>query len=308
MENIPIDQINVDGSLRLNARLHGDALDDDVVLQYWEDMERTGADFPPIVLSGTAKTRFLVRDGNHRLAAFLLSKYAKKKNATIGAYVLKTDDEFILSVVTQGAINRRNGLQVNTKEGLDQACYLSETYPNSATVEEIAELLGIKFATLKTELTSRKIKAKLHHLPVDDIHKTTLLALNAIKFDEQAMRQLAAFVIDHELTRERVQDCISEMKTKCRSDKSRADYLDKVGEALRAAPIVLGGQKNTGKTTTKRPAARLKQQYMSLVDRLIAFLNKNSTHEHFQITGKSEKETGKSTAYSLIQQIKKAWK
>lgn len=171
---VPLSSIDVEASKRNQARL-AQAIDPGIVQRYVLAME-SGAQFPALVAWKNVAGRYVLIDGNHRLAAML-----QVRRAEANLFVVQTMDPLVIERLTRTA-NLLNGYGVSPADALEQACYLVEKLnyvPSSA-----ASLCLVPVKKLTDTIRIRKIRTRLGGLrSAKQLSDNAVQALGRIPID-----------------------------------------------------------------------------------------------------------------------------
>lgn len=148
---VDFSDIDLDASKKNQARFL--PLHDDVVVSYGSAMEQ-GDVFPPVIMMGT-KGKYVVLDGNHRVAAAMLVGYT---HAT--AFVCKNITKAQAELLTFEA-NARHGLPTSNEERLSQAVYLVGI---GNRAKEVAHALAVSENALYRALATKRATDRLVRL------------------------------------------------------------------------------------------------------------------------------------------------
>jgi hypothetical protein len=143
VEALPLEQIDVQKSLRNQARLNLPT-DEEAIAQYAQAM-REGMCFPPLILWRPGKGKWVVVDGNQRLHAML-----RLKLKSSDAYLLKSADPRVIDRVTWSWNNRANGRRISPEEALEHAVSFVRQYKVPAA--EAALEWGVKERVLEDRI------------------------------------------------------------------------------------------------------------------------------------------------------------
>jgi ParB-like chromosome segregation protein Spo0J len=231
-ETVPTSAIDVESSLKNQARV-GAPLVDDQVAMYAAAMEK-GDIFPPLILykAGESK-KYIAIDGNHRLAA------GRSTNKTeFDAYVVDSPSDTQITLLTFEA-NVRHGLPTSIEERTQQALTLVEY---GATQTAAAERLAIPINRVNDAYKQVRADRRAATLGVSRRWETlpisTRRAMNAVTNDA-AFKALADLAIDSGMTSTDIQAFIPK--------------LGKVGSE--AAQVVLVNQERERRGTEVRDTA-----------------------------------------------------
>jgi hypothetical protein len=220
VEDLDLARVDVKASLRNQARFQ--ALDDDVVERYAEDMAR-GDVFPPIIARRVGRSGLLVvLGGNHRFAA------AHKARAPLAAYLIGCSDEVALRIAYED--NRRHGLPASDEERIAHATHLMAI---GWTLTAAATAVGVSVGKVQRSQQSVAANGRATELGVkgfDALPQSTRWRLAAITSDP-VFTAAAQLVVDAGLTTTEA----FELVTPCNAARSEAAALALVDDARRAA-------------------------------------------------------------------------
>lgn len=272
---VPFEEINLERSLKNQARLITEPLMPEVVERYTLAMEADDASFPGIVAYHTNNGKLLV-DGNHRYVAFTNTK--PPKGSLIGVYLLKTDDKLLLSLVTRG-INSINGVPQSRDEAIEQALVVMEQYPTVAA-SKISAIFGLSEAVLSQAKRARKVEQFLVSKRVNTnyLSRNTLLELNKLSGNETVLLAASEMIARCRPGHAQLKEIIGGIKEK----KSESTQL----EAIRKAEDEV--TRYSSKPVERKMS--IKSQYFRALHTLLALTRKYPSLAHLQITGKSEME------------------
>lgn len=154
LKEIDISDIDVETSKHNQARFL--PLHDETVLVYGAAMEQ-GDSFPPVIVSGN-KGKYLVLDGNHRVAAANLAGFKATK-----AFVCKNISKAQAELVTFEA-NARHGLPTSLDERIQQALYLVNI---GNQPKAVAQALSVPVQKLYKAISASKGAARLSKVGID---------------------------------------------------------------------------------------------------------------------------------------------
>lgn len=156
--NVPIEKINAEASLRNQARLSLERLNESRV-NLMALAIINGAELPAVIAT-EGRSGYLLIDGNHRLAA---TKQAGK--ALIDVYrITNVSDKYMLDRLTREA-NTVEGLGLTEDERLAHGMYLVATY--GRTCKEVAMALNIPVSALENRLRVDKVRSRMSGLNLD---------------------------------------------------------------------------------------------------------------------------------------------
>lgn len=262
-DRINLDEIDVKGSLKNNARL-GDSIIQDNVIKIGCSME-AGDPIPGITLRKMVGKRLLfVVAGNHRVAATQLLELK-----TVGGFIIRcTDLEAELITRTD---NRKTGVGQTTAETYQHvyAMHLRHQVPIAT--------LAADFAVPKTDLQKVIRAMKLsEELEESNINTTplsisALSALNTIRQNEDVLLRAAQLAVTYGMTATKVTDMASQIKASRSPTKSQ---------------VILDGWEQEEKKKAKTPK---KKRTTPVKTKLFNLLESRSGILHLLKTGKRGK-------------------
>lgn len=236
-------QIDKETSLRNQARI-GAPLIEEVVERYTIAMSN-GAQFPPIVLYQTGKAKYVVIDGNHRLAAAIRSE------TPLGAYLIDKPSQEQIAILTYEA-NTWNGEPTTLAERERQAIHLIEL---GTSAGQAAQIMGVRPARLDYLKSDQDATARLGQLGFEpaDFGITTRRRLNTIHSDV-VLDQAAKLVKEANLKFEQVDIMVPRIN----AQRNESQQLSVLTEMRRESDAIMrttaGGSVANRKT---RPMVRL---------------------------------------------------
>lgn len=173
VDELDLGNVDTKASLRNQARL--EAINDETLERYTEDMRR-GDVFPPILVRARPNGTYVVLGGNHRYKAAVAAK------AALSAYIVECSDETALRLSYED--NRRHGLPPSEAERVRQAQHLVAAL-NWSTVAA-ARVVGItpnklQRAILATEFVTRCRRLGMY--PPEHLVETTKSRLMNLRAD-----------------------------------------------------------------------------------------------------------------------------
>ena len=272
VDNLPFEEINRQKSLKNQARPI--PLNEDDVQRYTIAMQQPDANFFGPVLYQNGKGK-IAADGNHRCEAYDCAGFAVP-GATIGAYILDTDDEMLINFVTR-CLNQTNGRPQTKDEAVEQALWLLDNYP-SLTQSDVATQVGVNQSTISQAVRARNTANALRERRVnpDRLSRTTLTELARLSHTEPAMAVAADIAIKNELGLPEVKQMVAAVKEQ-RSEAKQLAVLEK---------FETDAQRNKPKPMERRNTT--KSQYHRAIHTLFGIVAKHPSLEHLQITSKSE--------------------
>lgn len=173
--DFPLNQIDMEASLRNQARVTVEPLSTEFVTSYAQAMTN-GSTFPPIVVWKSGKNSWTVIDGNHRVAAAIQLGWTE-----LPAYVVETLDSKTITLLTYEA-NAKHGIPTTPGERLQQAMHLIDA---GVTGIDASRLLGVSYTNLTNRHRALRTKRHLSGLGVDTtgMSDTVLQRLGGIHND-----------------------------------------------------------------------------------------------------------------------------
>lgn len=189
--NLPTEEIDRLASHRNQARIAGPINEDTVVL-YAAAMEG-GSKFPPVVVWQRPDTKYVVVDGNHRVAAYDLAEIDKTD-----AYVTAQLTDGQKAALTYEA-NTKHGLPTSLDERLRQAVNLVEM---GTTQKGASQMLGIPSHKVMAAYQAFETDKRMQRLGVarwDQLGSSLRRRLNAIR-DDDVFAAAAQVAIESKMT------------------------------------------------------------------------------------------------------------
>lgn len=292
VEKVKFSTLDLNASLKNNARMSVASIDDESVYQMAEKLRGgpTVLHMPWIWKHGR---KCIISDGNHRAQA--IHSVGGNGSLVIEAYRLDTDDQYLIDMATR-YLNRVNGIGQTTKEAVDHVIYMLTRYPGRG-VQEMSDLWGVKANAVNSTLRHRKLLGELDKRRIDakNLAKTSILELGKLDQNENVLGQAAAVAVEYDLTVDQVRELVNDTKElKTEEDqlnllKRRDDEYLKIGPGKRAAA--------KGKQTD---IARLFAARVTTLDHMI---DRYPTMEHLQLTSRSEADVIREQMITLIQKL-----
>lgn len=273
--SLPFASINLEKGLRNNARVMSEPIDQDTAIRYGIRMDENVPFFAGVVVKNGKG--YIPIDFNHRLQGFKLSRHSTP-TATVGAYILDTDDSILIETATR-SLNSTNGLQQSKAESVEQALALLDKFP-AMTQAQAAKVFGISVAVVSEAVRARQVASALRErrINADSLSRVALLEIGRLSHSEPAMALAADIAIANKMTANEVKDLVRTAKDKT-SDDARV-------RAIREAEAVL--QRNAPKTIERKGS--VKSSFYRALHCLYGIASKYPSAEHLHITSKSEKE------------------
>lgn len=232
---IDLDSIDKKSSLQQSGRI--DRLNDELVEQYAEAMER-GAAFPALLCAQNGNDKRDCLSGNHRVHA---AEKARRRQAL--AYLLTTKDKAVWDELAR-ILNCANGAPSSMQERLLNAKHLVETY--GYTVADAATKCGLKASRLHAFLRSEEVRKKIGKAfaptRLTDNHMQAVAPL--IKANQLVGVEVSRAANTHRWTAQELADVVKDVR-KCESEadmlatmnKRVAELRKPVSSPLRRTPI-----------------------------------------------------------------------
>ncbi len=274
---LKVGKINVTQSRRNNARIDA-AIIEDVATQYGVDM-LDGSPFPAIVVRKNGRG-YLVVDGNNRIWGFMDAGFAKD-GATIGAYVLDTDDELLIWIATR-TLNDANGVPHTRVERLAHALATVEKFPQ-LTTQAVAKMFKIAPGAIWKAEKARDTESMLRsrRINVGRLSQQHLVELSRLDTSEPALEVAADVVLARKLTAAETHDLVKAVRLK-RSDAAKIDAVNEIDK-----------QYDRTKPKPRERANSPKPGFYRAMQSLLNFAVKYPSLEHLHITSKSEQAEAK---------------
>lgn len=212
---IALGSIDKDASLANQARFL--SLHDDVVITYAAAMEQ-GDVFPPIVVNKQKSGKYVVLDGNHRVAAAGLVGFTET-TALVTDNIATAQAELFTY-----AANARHGLPTSTDERVNQALFL---VARGNRPKEVARALAIPENSLYRAISLKRNADRIVRVGLKPDHYTDHIVrrLGAIA-SNTVLLPAADLAHKAKLTSDEVSGLVTEVN-KCESER---DQLDVVGQ------------------------------------------------------------------------------
>jgi ParB-like chromosome segregation protein Spo0J len=244
-KTINLEQVDKVASHRNQARVSGPINDETVVL-YGAAIE-AGDQFPPIVVHQRRDGKFVVIDGNHRVASYELNGVEK-----VEAYVVSDITETQRLLLTFEA-NTKHGLATGLSERLRQAVNLVEM---GAPMVDAAKNLGLPIARVQGAVAQFRTDKRLAQLGVqrwDRIPATTRRRLYNVRSDK-VMSEIAKLAVESQMSGSDVESLIVRVNNASRGDEDKQlQVVERERETRKEDIRVSGG----GRVGWSRPALGL---------------------------------------------------
>ncbi len=186
---VPLAKINIKQGLSNQARVV--VLDADHVNSCVEGIE-SGA-LPAVVLNKTG-SRYDVETGNHRIAA------AERKHLKeVGAYVIETDDEFVLTSLPK-ELNCDSGLSMPHQERVLAAAYLVTKFGLSRTAA--AKRHNFNPKELDRHFRIEEARSRIHRLGLNYVFSLTHLDVFGRLANDNVLKEMAVVAYQAKLSAE----------------------------------------------------------------------------------------------------------
>jgi hypothetical protein len=178
LSGVPTSQFDYDRSMHNQARF--EAVDEKTVDLYTEAVKR-GDVFPAVLAyRPTARSRFVMIDGNHRLSAHV------RAEANLSVYEVDRNTDARTIALMTFAFNTRHGRPTSEQERVVQAVYLVE---NGASIDAAASAVSIAPRVLKRAMARSAADARADEVGLkrnewDTLAATTKSRLVNISTDE----------------------------------------------------------------------------------------------------------------------------
>lgn len=290
---LPLASIDLDRGLSNQARFIPGAIDPETVLKYAIDMHHEEAAFPAIIAYKNC-TKYVPTDGNQRLAGFVMFLDKSQDGATVGAYIIDTDDDLQIRLATT-LPNSRNGLQQSRDEAVQHVLSLLDSYPSSVNQSYLGKMFGVNQSLISAALRARNILSILKERRVKNaasLGRTALCEIGKLLPLESVVAVAGDIAIRHELQLAQIKDMVSAAKGQ-RSETNQINALEKYEDSVATKP---------------RPSQRqpqIKANFYRALNALIGIVAKNTSFEALQITSKSEREEARATWERLQELMEK---
>ncbi len=221
LREVHIDQIDREASHRNQARV-GAPVNDDTVLLYATAMEK-GDEFPAGVMYQRRDGKYIVVDGNHRIAAADL-----RGLKSYPAYVIDNPSDVQVRMLTYEA-NTKHGLPTSLDERVQQARHLVNL---GSKPDEAARMLGVPASRLQNALRVTQDDQRAASLQVNkrwvNLPKSIRVRLDSIQNDNVYLA-LTDLVLE---TGIKTQD-MDKIIPRVRSKRTEQDQMGVVAEEMR---------------------------------------------------------------------------
>lgn len=255
------DSINRQASRENHARLSG-AIIDDHVLKLAEDND-TNAVFPPcIATKDKTGKKYRLLDGNHRDEANQLNG-----GTSLCAYVVETDDNATLDLITRFANRDLNGVGQSREEAMQHALYLQTTY--GLSVNAAAKAAGVKVSTFRRHKANDEIRKELFSQRIDanKLSDGAVVQLGKLRANAAVMASAADTALRHGLGEK---DAKWLADSVLRAKKTENDQLQAI-ERFEEANLKTTQSQAIVADAHVRAGRRLKQRMKNLLQHLEEF-------------------------------------
>ncbi len=249
---LDLGRVNVQASRANQARL--EAVDEEVVARYAEDMAR-GDQFPPIVVHrASRKRKATILGGNHRHAAAL-----KAGLSTLPAYVVSAEPEMVLRLTYED--NRRHGLPPSDEERIAQAVHLMDT---GYSQEEAARVVGVTAGKVSRARAVVAADRRAEDLGVDGfgvLPRSSRSRLASVRSDPVFV-EASKLVLAARLDTQQAYDLVTRIND-ARSDKAALGVVGAEQETHRSTIQAKAGQSRGPRTSR---ASKVNDALFRLID------------------------------------------
>jgi len=287
---ISLADIDMADSWQNHARLNG--FRDEETINRYAEAYRRGDKLPWIIVYEKPNGRYYILGGNHRATG------AKKAGLkTIGAYVIKTDDSYVLDQLPR-VLNLTNGLPLRKGEDIRHAvdCVMEHARP----IKDVALLYHLSDKTLAQKVSIRRLDSRLSNMGFKPelVHEGVRSRLASLSNDNELK---AAFVLarDTEMQAETLNAEIIQPLKKIRpaTEEARLAFLERETDR-RKASVPTGPTANTDARIKRLPVHSLKG-LLTQLENLIAVrdtIGKYGVTKHDEVIELSDRciEIGKS--------------
>lgn len=236
VEELDTKLIDVQRSMANQARI-GAPINSEQVVTYEEGMRR-GDVFPAIVVYRTSGGKYVVIDGNHRVAAALSTGYK------LAAYILdarKTPAQVIVMLTYEA--NTRHGLPTSQAERARHAVYLIENA--NETIKNAAARMNLPTHYLSRFYSQHRADQRATEVGIPptqwrDLHVGSRERLNALA-DDNVYKAAVEYAFRARLTAVEVGELVTTLRTlKTSEDQLEAIQRAKEEQADRLAAVATG--------------------------------------------------------------------
>jgi hypothetical protein len=279
---VPIEKFDTKASIGNQARLTK-PLNQDTVIEYALAM-LDDAKFPGVICYRNEVGMYVLISGNHRIHAAGPGKDAANLE-TFGAYVVKTQDKFILERLIRSA-NNLEGMRPSREESIAQAVYLVQN--RGMTAVSAAAQFHVPPEAVGRALRENKTKQRLATLGEDpgQFGAATLTSLHAIASDK-VLKPVAELVREATLYGPVLDAFLKEV----RGSKDEATQLSVVSQ-WRARPDMKDrvSKHKGGKIGRPTSGGDKGAIVMATMSRLRTLMSGAKTLDDLQITSPKEQE------------------
>ena len=266
-KTIKLDQIDKVASHRNQARVSG-PINEETVLLYGAAVE-SGDQFPPLVVSQRRDGKYVVIDGNHRVAAYELNNVGQSE-----AYVASDINETQRLLLTFEA-NTKHGLATGLQERLRQAVNLVEM---GSSIPSAAKNLGVPEGRVQAAVQQFRTDKRLAQMAVprwDRLPATARRRLYNIRNDE-VLKEAATLAVESNMTGTQIDSLVARVNAASRGDTSKQLAVVEQERSLRVEEIKVSAG---GRIGWSRPALGLNSILSRIVRLDVEVLAKDSIGE-----------------------------
>jgi ParB-like chromosome segregation protein Spo0J len=238
--DIPLDQFDIDTSLRNQARIDPPLMGD-VVTQYAEAIA-DGADFPALVGYYDGDKIILI-DGNHRLNA-----HVKNGSETVDAYIVDAAQDVIQALTYMA--NATHGRPPTDEERIHHAIHLRDLgYSNREAARNVGLTEAKVSSAFALEQMTRRARRLGVHRGLNSLSRDVRLKISTIQNDN-VLKGLITFLVGAKgLTRPEVATLIQEVRNAA-TEQTQLQTIVEFKEAKR------NEQRSEGRTKYRADARR----------------------------------------------------
>jgi hypothetical protein len=281
VERVERKDIDVKEGLRRQTRLIG-RLNDDAVIQMACAMGQPEAAFPMVILQKPPRALYWPWSGNHRLAAWEL---AFPEDTSLEAYVVCLKDTRMMDVLPRIVNAWESTLGFSKEEKIANARYLVEHH--SMSVEEAANLLGIKPGWVVVARRAEDVRARIGDLPgvkTNGIPSSTLVKLSPLSDNLNVLRATARTLCTRNVKGDEARRLIADVQT----GKTELQQLAELG---RWEKLLEERDKPRPKTKAKITfRSPVRDSFLRHLSALAKMLEKHNTLEKLQCTDASDRD------------------
>ncbi len=260
---VSIANIDVEGSLRNQARL-GTPLNDENVRKIREAL-RTGVRTPPILVKKKADGKYLVLDGNHRVAAH------QEEELPIDVYECEARDEILTLIMYEA--NTLHGLPTNEEDRTAAAMFLVD---QGFGIKDAAEKMLVSVAAVRREVAKvdadrRAAKAQIDPRLWEKLPDATRQKLIQLRTDE-AFEAMARLVVDANMKADAVVKFVTELNRETSINMQLEMIAAKRDDLVDDIEVAVGTGGGNGRKGKRSPKSRINMaagQLLSLGDPIL---------------------------------------